>query len=113
MVWSQGTDGGGILSRQMRAVLLHVAVFVTRKEAGGDQPRQGESLTRQWSSHAATHVAWADTCINTVPGIVCMTELELDYLRTYGRHSDTRDAAATCAPQTAVQELAKSLAGFG
>jgi hypothetical protein len=42
-----------------------------------------------------------------------MTELELDYLRTYGRHSDTRDAAATCAPQTAVQELAKSLAGFG
>jgi hypothetical protein len=66
----------------MRDVLLHVAGFGTRKEAGGDQPRQDESLMRQESSHAATHVAWADTRINTVPGIVCMTELELDYLQS-------------------------------
>jgi hypothetical protein len=32
-------------------------------------------------------VAWAETHIDTVPGIVCMSELELDYLQATFWHS--------------------------
>jgi hypothetical protein len=82
-LWSsQGMKGGGILSRQMRAVLLHVAVCRGKERAGDDEPRQSEWLMKQESSHAAKHVAWADTRINTVPGVVCMTELKLDDLQS-------------------------------